>query len=87
MQVITAGNEFYPKSSEGRTLGFLIAVFGYSILGNFTATFDSYFIAHDAKEKDSPVAGLQKIKALKSEIIELRKTMENTKSIDATAKL
>jgi|GEM_PF-1601744 len=44
-------------------------------------------MAHDAKEKDGPVAGLQKIKALKSEIIELRKTMENPKSIDPSAKI
>jgi len=79
MRVITAGNEFHPMTSEGRGLGFLIAVFGYSIFGYVTATFASYFIGRDAEEKDAPVAGSKEIEELKSEIIELRKIIENQK--------
>lgn len=79
MRVITAGIEFNPVTTEGRGLGFLIAVFGYSIFGYVTATFATYFIGRDAEEKDTPVVGLKEIEELKSEIIALRKIIENQK--------
>jgi voltage-gated potassium channel len=79
MRVITAGNEFHPATPEGRGLGFLIAVFGYSIFGYVTATFATYFIGRDAEEKDAPIAGSKEIEELKSEIIALRKIMETQK--------
>ena len=79
MRVITAGNEFNPITPEGRGLGFLIAVFGYSIFGYVTATFATYFIGRDAEEKDAPIAGSKEIEELKSEIIALRKIIENQK--------
>lgn len=74
MRVITAGNEFNPLTPEGRGLGFLIAVFGYSIFGYVTATFVTYFIGHDAKEKEGPIARSNEIIELKSEIVALRVT-------------
>lgn len=79
MRVITAGNEFNPVTSEGRGLGFLIAVFGYSIFGYVTATFATYFIGRDAEEKDAPIAGAKEIEELKAEVIALRKAIENSK--------
>jgi voltage-gated potassium channel len=84
MRVITAGNEFNPLTTEGRGLAFLIALFGYTILGYITATFATFFIGRDAEEKDAPVAGSNDIKELKSAIgnltkavNEIRKKMEN----------
>lgn len=79
MRVITSGNEFHPVTPEGRGLGFLIAVFGYSIFGYVTATFATYFIGRDAEEKEAQAAGLKDIEELKSEIIALRLTIENQK--------
>lgn len=79
MRVITAGNEFSPMTPEGRGLGFLIAVFGYTIFGYVTATFATYFIGRDAEEKNGPIAGSNEIEELKLEIIALRKTIENQK--------
>lgn len=76
MHVITAGNEFNPGTPEGRGLGFLISVFGFSIFGYFTATFATYFIGRDAEEKDAPIAGSQEISDLKSEVMALRKIIE-----------
>lgn len=81
MRVITAGNEFNPMTTEGRGLGFIIAVFGYSIFGYVTATFATYFIGRDAEEKDAPLAGAKEIEDLKSELIALRKAIENDKKI------
>lgn len=79
MRVITAGNEFNPVTAEGRGLGFLIAVYGFSIFGYFTATFASYFIGRDAEEKEAPLAGSKEIGQLKSEIVALRMIIENQK--------
>ncbi|MFO7669744.1 MAG: ion transporter [Bacteroidales bacterium] len=79
MRVITASNEFNPMTPEGRVLGFLIAVFGYSIFGYVTATFATYFIGRDAEDKDAPIAGSKEIEELKSEVIALRKAIENQK--------
>ncbi|PKL85115.1 MAG: potassium channel protein [Ignavibacteriae bacterium HGW-Ignavibacteriae-1] len=76
MRVITAGNEFHPITTEGRALAFLITIFGYSIFGYVTATFASYFIGRDAQEKDAPIAGSKEVEELKSEIIALRKLIE-----------
>lgn len=77
MQVITAGNGFNPMTTEGRGLAFLITIYGYSIFGYVTATFATYFIGRDAEEKDAPIAGSKEIEELKSEIISLRKIMED----------
>lgn len=71
MRVITAGNEFFPVTPEGRTLGFVIAVFGYTIFGYMTATFATYFIGRDAEEKTAPVAGKKDIDEVKKMISEL----------------
>lgn len=76
MRVITAGNEFNPMTTEGRGLAFLIALFGYTILGYITATFATFFIGRDAEEKDAPVAGSNEIKELKSDIRALSEKMD-----------
>ena len=66
MRVITAGDEFNPSTSEGRGLGLLIAVFGYTIFGYVTATFATFFIGRDAEEDEGTVAGAKDIEELKA---------------------
>ncbi len=80
MRVITAGNEFNPSTPEGRTLAFLIAVFGYAVFGYVTATIASFFIGRDAEEKDAPIAGAKEIAELKKEIIMLTKSINEMKT-------
>ncbi len=79
MRVITVGNEFNPSTPEGRGLAFLIAIFGFSIFGYVTATFATFFIGRDAEEEDAPVAGAKDIAELKTEIIALRRSIEDLK--------
>ena len=79
MRVITAGNEFNPVTPEGRGLAFLIAVFGYTIFGYVTATFATFFIGRDAEQKDAPVAGSKELEALRSEIRELKQSIDSLK--------
>jgi len=80
MRVITAGNEFNPVTAEGRGLGLLIAIFGYTIFGYMTATFATFFIGRDAEEKDAPVAGAKDIEALKNVILTLSKEINELKT-------
>ena len=79
MRVITAGNEFNPITAEGRGLAFIIALFGYTVLGYITATFATYFIGRDAEDADAPVAGSDDIKELKMVIDKLIKTIDQLK--------
>jgi voltage-gated potassium channel len=76
MRVITAGNEYFPSTPEGRGLAFLIAIYGYTIFGYVTATFATYFIGRDAEETESPIVGSNDIKKLKNEIDLLIKSVE-----------
>lgn len=80
MRVITAGNEFNPLTPEGRGLAFLIALYGYTILGYITATFATFFIGRDAEEKEAPMAGAADIRKLESAIHTLTKTIEELKN-------
>lgn len=80
MRVITAGNEYNPLTPEGRGLAFLIALFGYTILGYITATFATFFIGRDAEERDAPVAGAKDIHELKATIQTLIKTIDELKN-------
>lgn len=79
MRIITSGNEFSPATPEGRTLGFLIAVFGYTIFGYVTATFATFFIGRDAEEENAPLAGIKQITELKESILLLTKKIDELK--------
>ena len=80
MRVITAGSEYYPVTPEGRSLAFLLAVFGYAIFGYVTATLATFFIGRDAEAKDAPVAGAKDVAELKKEIATLTNTIDDLKS-------
>jgi voltage-gated potassium channel len=75
MRIITAGSDYWPSTAEGRTLAFLLAVFGYAVFGYVTATLATFFIGRDAEEKTAPVAGSKDIRELQNEITDLRKTI------------
>ncbi len=77
MRVVTSGTEFNPMTTEGRVLGFLITVYGFTIFGYVTATLATYFIGLDAEEEDAPMAGAKGLNELKTEIIALRQVFEN----------
>lgn len=79
MRVITAGSASWPITPEGRTLGFLIAVYGYAIFGYVTATIATFFIGRDAEENDTPVAGAKDVAALRTTIYALTKKIEELK--------
>lgn len=49
MVMTSIGSEYWPKSAEGRVLGFLLALYGFAVFGYFTATLATYFTGQDAK--------------------------------------
>ncbi|OQP52499.1 ion transporter [Niastella populi] len=73
MRITTAGSDYWPQTAEGRSLAFLLAVFGYAVFGYVTATLATFFIGRDAEEKNAPVAGSKEIAALKREITDLKR--------------
>ena len=85
MRIITAGSEYYPMTSEGRGLAFLLALFGYAIFGYVTATLASFFIGRDAEENSGPLAGSAEIHKLRKELTELklmvRELIDNQKDL------
>lgn len=76
MMLITSGSEYWPISAEGRALGFLLALYGFSIFGYITATLASFFVGRDAEEQDAPIAGAAEIERLKGEVQQLRTAIE-----------
>ncbi|RYZ59793.1 MAG: ion transporter [Chitinophagaceae bacterium] len=76
MRVITAGNEYWPVTSEGRALAFFIAIFGYAIFGYVTATLATFFIGRDAENKEAPMASAKDVAEIKTMINGLSRSLE-----------
>lgn len=74
MVMTTMGSEYWPKTTEGRLLGWLLALYAFAIFGYITATIASYFIGYDMKKKSTGKEdiGADNIRALQGEISALR---------------
>ena len=77
MLLTTIGSQFWPVTTEGRVLAFLLSLYGLAVLGYLTATFASFFIGRDAEEDAGPVAGSVELKELKAEVAALRRAIES----------
>jgi voltage-gated potassium channel len=72
MIMTTIGSDFFPKTPEGRILGFLLSLYAFAVSGYVTATLATYFIGQDAIDDESELASAKSIQALQLEIAELR---------------
>ena len=79
MIMTTMGSEYWPKTVEGRILGWLLAVYAFAIFGYITATIASYFVVQDAAAVQQPApadsATSGDVAALQTEIAALRAQM------------
>jgi hypothetical protein len=50
MVMTTLGSEYWPKSTEGRMLGFLLAVYAFPVWGYITASLATFFVGRDADD-------------------------------------
>ena len=66
------GSEFWPKTTEGRVLCFLLAMYGFAVFGYITASFASFFVGRDADTADAPVVGAKDLQRLTDEVAALR---------------
>ena len=48
MTMTTMGSDYFPRTLEGRVLGWLLALYAFTVFGYITATIASLFIARDA---------------------------------------
>jgi voltage-gated potassium channel len=76
MRVITAGSDYWPTTPEGRSLAFILALFGYAVFGYVTATLATFFIGRDAEEPEAPVAGAKDVAELKRMVASLTAKVE-----------
>jgi voltage-gated potassium channel len=67
MTMTTMGADYFPKTPEGRLLGWLLAAYAFAIWGYITATIASYFIG-PAKQEEKPA----ELAALRAEVAGLR---------------
>jgi voltage-gated potassium channel len=81
MVLITIGSEYWPATPEGRTLCFLLALYGFSIFGYITATLASFFVGRDAEETSAPVAGSKEVQQLQQQVEALSKTILDLKAL------
>lgn len=81
MMLTTMGSDYFPKSSEGRLLALLLAIYGFAVFGYVTATVATYFVGEDSKEKKVVSADdvlfeiLQKMTRVENKMNGLRKEL------------
>lgn len=78
MRVITAGSEYWPLTTEGRGLAFIIALYGYATFGYVTATLATFFIGRDSEERKQTMQKNTEIAELKKLIIQLNNKIDRS---------
>ncbi len=78
MAITTMGSEYWPRSPEGRVLGWLLAVYAFAIFGYITAAIASFFVRADrAEDRPEHEGSLEdELEALRREVVALRRTLE-----------
>lgn len=72
MLITTMGSEYWPQSTEGRVLCFILALYAFAVFGYVTATLATFFIGRDADDDSAELAGAKSIAELHDEITALR---------------
>jgi voltage-gated potassium channel len=79
MMMTTMGSDYWPKTVEGRILGWLLAVYAFAIFGYITAIIASLFLGQDAAAaREAPTsagAGEPETADLREEMAALRSQM------------
>jgi voltage-gated potassium channel len=74
MLLTSIGSDYFPKSSEGRILCLLLAIYGFAVFGYMTATLASFFLERDV---DSAAASSE----VKAELAEIRRLILDARSV------
>ncbi|MFW6312622.1 MAG: ion transporter [Spirochaetota bacterium] len=76
MIMTTLGSTFWPVTSEGRVLAFLLSLYAAGVFGYLTAFIASFLIDREAHHKESSVADAESLEEIKREIALLRSAIE-----------
>lgn len=69
MIMTTVGSEYWPQTTEGRLLGWLLSVYGMAVFGYITANIASYFVGQNVRSGQVSRAADE---ALRAELAALR---------------
>ncbi len=69
MIMTTIGSDYWPKTTEGRVLTFLLSVYAFAIFGYITAALASLLVGKDKEISSNEITELRKeVQRLSSEI-------------------
>ena len=83
-------SEYWPKTVEGRILGWLLAVYAFAVFGYITATIASFFIAQDVamvaqRQADEGAITQTDATGLREEVAALRSEVATLSRLLATS--
>ena len=82
MVMTTMGSDYFPRTTEGRVLCFLLAVYAFAVFGYVTATLATFFVGRDAENKEAEVAGAAQVESLRAEVAALRAELRAFASVE-----
>jgi len=72
MIMTTLGTDYWPRTTEGRALCLLLALYAFAVFGYVTASLATYFIGRDAVADDGELPDAATVRALREEVALLR---------------
>jgi voltage-gated potassium channel len=75
MVMTTMGSDYFPRTTEGRLLCLLLAVYAFAVFGYVTATLATFFVGRDAESEEAEVAGAEQLESLRAEVAALREEL------------
>lgn len=77
MMMTTMASEFWPRTTEGRLLCLLLALYAFAVFGYVTAALASFFVEREAQQEASDVPSARSIAELRSEMVAVRTELAN----------
>lgn len=71
MIMTTLGTEYWPRTTEGRLLCLLLALYAVAVFGYVTASLATFFVGREAESGDSEIASAAAIERLRNEVAAL----------------
>jgi voltage-gated potassium channel len=82
MMMTTMGPETWPRTSEGRILCLMLALYAFTVFGYTTATLATFFIGRDADDRKAELAGAADVRAIRAELQRLRQEVSRLTTSD-----
>jgi len=76
MIMTTMGSEYWPRTPEGRILGWLLSLYAFAVFGYITAMIASFFVGQDRGEAEGGPSA-EELAVLRAEIAALREQLQN----------